>query len=58
MPDVSSAPVRRFTNAYRLGMAACILSSLLALSRKYPGRKVNLSLSVLWSVLGYRPQRT
>ena len=53
--DVSAAHVRKITQAYRLGMAVYVLSTLLALSYGYLGLGMNLSLWVLWSVLGYRP---
>lgn len=54
-PDVSAAHVRKITRAYRLGMAVYVISTLVAFKNGYLGLGMNLSLWVLWSVLGYQP---
>jgi len=54
-PEVSAAHVRKIARAYRLGMAVYVLSTLVAFTNGYLGLGMNLSLWLLWSVLGYRP---
>jgi len=54
-PEVSAAHVRKISQAYRIGMVVYVLSTLVAFTNGYLGLGMNLSLWVLWSVLGYRP---
>jgi uncharacterized membrane protein len=54
-PEVSVAHARKITKAYRLGMAVYVLSTLVAFANGYVGLGINLSLWVLWSILGYKP---
>jgi uncharacterized membrane protein len=53
--DISAAHVRKITLAYRYGMAVYVASTVLALFNGYLGLGMNLSLWVLWAVLGYKP---
>jgi uncharacterized membrane protein len=53
--DVSPAQVRKISQAYRLGMVVYTVSTLLAFSHGYLGLGMNLSLWLLWSILGYKP---
>jgi uncharacterized membrane protein len=53
--DVSTAHVRKISQAYRLGMVVYVLSTVVAFTNGYIGLGMNLSLWVLWSVLGYKP---
>jgi hypothetical protein len=55
-PEVSAAHVRKIEKAYRLGMAVYVLSTLAAFANGYLGLAMNLSLWVLWAVLGYKPR--
>jgi uncharacterized membrane protein len=57
-PEVSAAQVRKITRAYRLGMVIYVLSTLVAFMNGYLGLGMNLSLWLLWSVLGYKPSTT
>lgn len=54
-PEVSAAHIRKIARAYRLGMAVYVLSALVAFTNGYLGLGMNLSLWLLWSVLGYKP---
>jgi uncharacterized membrane protein len=54
--DVSAAHIRKITQAYRLGFAVYAVSTLLALFHGSIGLGMNLSLWILWSVLGYKPK--
>jgi hypothetical protein len=54
-PEVSAAHVRKIGRAYRLGMAVYVASTLVALVSGPLGLAMNLSLWVLWAVLGYKP---
>ena len=54
-PEVSAAHVRKIDRAYRLGMAVYVASTLVALVNGPLGLAMNLSLWVLWAVLGYKP---
>jgi len=54
-PDVSAAQVRKITTAYRLGMIVYAISTVVALFHGYLGLGMNLSLWILWAVLGYKP---
>jgi uncharacterized membrane protein len=53
--DVSTAHLKKITQAYRLGMVVYVASTILAFFHGYLGLGLNLSLWVLWSVLGYKP---
>ena len=55
-PEVSAAHVRKIEKAYRLGMSVYVLSTLVAFANGYLGLAMNLSLWVLWAVLGYKPR--
>jgi len=55
---ISTAHVRKITLAYRYGMAVYVLATITALFSGYAGLGMNLSLWVLWAVLGYRPSPT
>lgn len=55
--DVTDAHIRKISAAYRLGMTVYILSTAAALFNGYLGLAMNLSLWVLWAVLGYKPKR-
>jgi uncharacterized membrane protein len=52
---ISAAHVRKITLAYRLGMVVYAVSTIVALSNGFVGLGMNLSLWVLWAVLGYQP---
>jgi uncharacterized membrane protein len=52
---ISAAHVRKITQAYRLGMVVYVLSTVVALFSGFLGLCMNLSLWVLWAVLGYKP---
>jgi len=54
-PEVSTAHVRKIARAYRLGMVVYVISTVVAFTNGYVGLSMNLSLWVLWSVLGYKP---
>jgi uncharacterized membrane protein len=53
--EVSEAHVRKISRAYRLGMAVYGLSTLVAFMDGYVGLAMNLSLWVMWAILGYKP---
>src|SRR5512139_2922932 len=52
---ISDAHVRKITNAYRYGMIVYTVSTVIALFNGYFGLGMNLSLWVLWALLGYQP---
>ena len=54
-PEVSAGHVRKIARAYRIGLVVYVLSTVVAFTNGYVGLGMNLSLWVLWSVLGYRP---
>ena len=56
--DISSSHIRKITLAYRYGMTVYVVSTILALFNGYLGLGMNLSLWVLWAVLGYKPSST
>ena len=56
--EVPAEHVRKITRAYLLGMAVYAVSTIVALFNGYLGLGMNLSLWILWSVLGYRPSRS
>ena len=56
--DISSSHIRKITLAYRYGMTVYVVSTILALFNGYLGLGMNLSLWVLWAVLGYKPSNT
>jgi uncharacterized membrane protein len=53
--DMSAEHIRKIANAYRLGMAVYTASAIVALFNGYLGLAMNLSLWVLWALLGYKP---
>jgi uncharacterized membrane protein len=53
--EVSASHVRKITQAYRIGMVVYVLSTLVAFTSGFLGLGMNLSLWVLWSILGYKP---
>ena len=55
-PEVSAAHVRKIERAYPFGMAVYVLSTLVAFANGMLGLAINLSLWVLWAVLGYKPR--
>jgi hypothetical protein len=57
-PEVSAAHVRKIARAYRIGLVVYMLSTVVAFTNGYLGLGMNLSLWVLWSVLGYKPSTT
>jgi uncharacterized membrane protein len=52
---IAAAHVRKITLAYRLGMVVYAASTIVALFNGYVGLGMNLSLWILWAVLGYKP---
>ena len=52
---ISAAHIRKITLAYRYGMAVYVASTVIAMFYGYLGLGMNLSLWVLWAVLGYKP---
>ena len=54
--EVSEAHVRKISRAYRLGMSVYVLSTLIAFANGHLGLAINLSLWILWAVLGYKPR--
>jgi uncharacterized membrane protein len=54
-PEVSTAHVRKIARAYRIGMVVYVLSTVVAFTNGYLGLGMNLSLWILWSILGYKP---
>jgi uncharacterized membrane protein len=53
---ISAAHVRKISLAYRYGMVVYAASTIVALYNGYLGLGMNLSLWVLWAILGYKPQ--
>jgi len=53
--EVSTAHMQKIARAYRIGLIVYVLSTLIAFTNGYLGLGMNLSLWVLWSVLGYLP---
>jgi uncharacterized membrane protein len=53
--EVPASHVRKITNAYRLGMVVYTLSTVVALFAGWIGLAMNLSLWLLWAILGYKP---
>jgi len=52
---IDAAHVRKISLAYRLGMAVYVISTIVALLSGYLGLGINLSLWILWAILGYKP---
>jgi len=52
---ISDTHIRKITLAYRYGMAVYATSTVVALFNGYVGLGMNLSLWVLWAILGYKP---
>jgi len=52
---ISPAHIRKITLAYRYGMVVYVASTVIAMFNGYLGLGMNLSLWVLWAVLGYKP---